>query len=251
MWEAIIPSVISAAGSFFGGERRNKAQTEAAREQMAFQERMSSTAHQREVADLRAAGLNPILSAKLGGASSPAGAQPNIVDSLGEATRSGVSTALQSRMLEAQLEQIQADIDKTRQETATSAAHERLMTDQGQLIQLDADAKFKQQPYLIPRYQAELENLQEVPKKTRQEIEKLVIENIAGRFGLSSAEANHLAAELGQDFLRSELGRTLAMFALGAEKVLPSVNAAGGLFGVRALMDALGKRIGSAPKGVK
>ena len=72
MWG--IGETVTAATGGVDQWRANRWNKKMAYRQMAFQERMSNTAYQRGMADMRAAGLNPILMSKMGGASSPAGA---------------------------------------------------------------------------------------------------------------------------------------------------------------------------------
>lgn len=90
-FDGIGAGLASGGLSMLGGVMANQANAGQSQSQMDFQSHMSSTSHQREVMDLRAAGLNPILSANAG-ASTPAGAAANMQNALGAGVSSAVDT---------------------------------------------------------------------------------------------------------------------------------------------------------------
>lgn len=118
---AALPFMAAAAGSFLsyrGQEDTNQSNMDIAREQMKFQERMSSSAYQRSVADMKAAGINPILAYSQGGASSPSGASATMQNAVAPA----MSSAMDALRLKFEIDNMRAQNEKTRSDTDLNRA---------------------------------------------------------------------------------------------------------------------------------
>lgn len=154
---AWLAPVALGVGSLAAGLWTNAANAREAQRNRDFQERMSNTAHQREVRDMMAAGINPMLR-HMGGSSTPAGA----VAQMREPVSSAVATALEAKKLQADIEltQSQAQLIRTQTsdilQTAASGRLEKIRAD-ADLSQLSLSQQREMLPLVLERARAEIE----------------------------------------------------------------------------------------------
>lgn len=141
---SIVNPIQSALGSFAGplfsgilgsegARQQNRANSQAVQAQMGFQRAMSNSAYQRGMADMKKAGLNPILAYRQGGASSPGGATFQAASPLGSGARFGLETASALSTVKKQaseVNKIDADTKKVFQEIKNLGAQYNLTEQQ-------------------------------------------------------------------------------------------------------------------------
>lgn len=152
----MIGALIGGALSYYGARQANKATAKSVGNQIEFQRYMSNTAHQRQVADLKAAGLNPILSANRG-ASTPSGAHYVAQNELGAGVQ-GYNTMSQAQASQASAKAstAQAALTKTQQRKVETEILKKIPAE---VRKLDAEGDLARAGISVKEAEARLKDL--------------------------------------------------------------------------------------------
>lgn len=121
-----MPAWLGGALAGAGAVMQGIASYKSAQKQMKFQREMSGTAVQRQMADMRKAGINPILAAKYGGASTPSGASYSIPN-IGSAAVQGYKDVSSAKQMQAATKQAEAQTANIKAQT--KAVEQKLQFD--------------------------------------------------------------------------------------------------------------------------
>lgn len=127
-------ALIGAGANLLGGMLANNQQRKQFNSNYQLSHDQLYKQHQIEVADLKAAGLNPILSAN-GGNSTFSASSGGSYENIGASATSGYMAAQQAKNLQMQNEAIQANIEKTRAEATNVLQDTRLKSAQTSQVQ--------------------------------------------------------------------------------------------------------------------